>query len=97
MRVEVKVSRVHMLQDAQGKTRAYADVIVSGAVAIHGVRVIEGDKGLFVSFPAEKSEKDGRYYEVVHPVTKEAREAIQQAVLGEYHKQARAEKAGPQR
>lgn len=95
--MEVKVSRVHVLQDAKGKTRAFADVVVSGAVAIHGVRIIESEKGLFISFPAEKSEKDGRYYEVVHPVTKEAREAIRQAVLGEYQRQAQAARTGPGR
>lgn len=86
--MEVRVSRLRFV--GEGKTLAYVDIVVDNSLAIHGVRLVEGQKGLFLSFPSAKWERDGRYYAVVHPVSTEAREAIWQAVLAEFQRQAEA-------
>lgn len=95
MHVEVRVSRLRFV--GEGKTRAYVDIVIDNSLAIHGVRLVEGQKGFFLSFPSTKWERDGRYYAVVHPVSKEAREAIWHAVLGEFQRQAEAARGGLQR
>ena len=63
-----------------GNLRAFVDVTIENAFAIHGIRVVEGSKGLFVAMPSEKG-RDGEYREIVHPVTKEAREELNRVVL----------------
>lgn len=77
MTIEVGHVR-HLHRD--GSVRAFVDLTVDGAFAIHGVRVVEGSNGLFVAMPAEKG-KDGEYREIVHPVTKAAREELNRVVL----------------
>lgn len=87
--MQVKVSRLRLAPD-NGTVKAYAEVTIGDAFAIR-VRLIEGSKGLFVSFPAEKGQ-DGNYYEVAHPITAEARKAVQDAVLKAFEKAKAADK-----
>lgn len=61
---------------------------LAGAVAIHGIRVMDSRKGLFVSMP-NRSYKDSngntQYSDIAHAVTKEVREAINKQVLDAYN------------
>lgn len=75
-----------------GNAKAIATLVVNGEFAVHGVKVVEGKNGLFVSMPRER-QFNGEYKDVVFPVTKEAREAINNAVLGAYEQLA----ASPER
>lgn len=80
--MDIKVQR---MVAARGNTnaKAFADISIGGVFAVHGVRVVEGKNGPFVSLPAQKG-NDGKYYETAHPITKEGREALDAAVLGAY-------------
>lgn len=60
--------------------RAFANARIDGWLALNDMKVVEGSKGLFVSFPARKG-KDGKYYDHYHPVTADGRTALQDAVL----------------
>lgn len=82
--MELKVQRI-VPAKGDGATRAFADVSADGILAVHGLRVVEGKNGPFVAMPSSKG-SDGKYYEVAHPTTKEAREALNEAVLSAYHK-----------
>lgn len=75
--------RIDSLVDCEGcKTKAFASVNIGGAFAIHGLRVMDSEKGLFVSMP---SRKDGENYrEVFHPVSSESREGLNKKVLAAY-------------
>lgn len=64
--------------------KAIGTLVVNGEFAVHGVKVMEGSKGLFVSLPSEK--RGGDWEEIVFPVTKEARAALNSAVLDAYEK-----------
>ena len=81
-------AKIDRLVDSDGNTRAYASVNVAGAVAIHGIRVMDSRKGLFVSMP-NRSYKDSngniQYSDIAHAVTKEVREAINKQVLDAYN------------
>lgn len=84
--------RIDSLVDYEGsKTKAFASANIGGAFAIHGLRVMDSEKGLFVSMP---SRKDGENYrEVFHPVSTEAREELNKKVLAVY-KQKLTEEQG---
>ena len=80
--------RIHRLFDREGSSmRASASVNIGGAFAVHGIRVLQSEKGLFVAMPSS-SYVDGngrqQYSSICHPVTAEARTALTVAVLKAY-------------
>ena len=79
--LSLKVVRLHRL-DGDSKTKAFADIAI-GDFIIKGLRVVQGEKGLFISMPQEKS-KDGKFYNTFSPVTKEARQQLVETVLTAY-------------
>lgn len=70
--------------DEDGAIRANASLTVGGAFAVHGIKVIDGSKGQFVSMPSYKS-NDGSYKDIFHAVTAEARQEMNEAVLAAYN------------
>ena len=80
-------AKIDNLVDNDTNLRAFASVTVGGAVAIHGLRVMDSKKGLFVSMPSysyEDSNGETKYADYAHPISKEAREAINSKVLDAY-------------
>ena len=71
-------ARIDRMVDGDYKTKAYASVTIAGAFAVHGLRVIETDKGRFISMPQESYKKNGEtvYNDTFHAVTAEARTAL---------------------
>lgn len=96
MHIPVTHVQLHDLGD-RSSTRAIGSVTLGNSFVIHGVRVVEGEKGLFVAMPQRK---DGeKYRDVAHPVTAEMRGLLANAVLEEYQRmKGRGERElGPQR
>ena len=82
----MKISEVRLTkQDGQGTLKAFASVTFDGVFVVHGLRVVEGKNGLFVSMP-NRQVKDGEYKDIAHPVTKEFKDELSNAVLAEYNK-----------
>ena len=79
--------RVYPVQSGRGSGNvlAFASATVGGCVAIKDIRVLNSEKGPFVSMPRARG-KEGKFYDVCFPVTKEMREALYGAVLGEYQR-----------
>jgi len=80
---------------ANGKMRGYASVTLDDEFVVHEMRIIDGPKGLFVAMPSRRS-ADGEFRDIAHPITAEARQYIQSAVLeafGEATAQQEAEAA----
>lgn len=80
--LDFKVTRLHCLE-GDGNLKAFADIAVNGSLLFKGLRVVEGRQGLFVSMPREKG-KDNRWYETIHPMSKEVKEQISAIVLSAY-------------
>lgn len=78
---DLKVVRLYRL-DGDSKTKAFVDVGL-GDFIVKGVRVVQGQKGLFLAMPQEKA-KDGKWYNSFFPVTKEARDSLSEVVLAAY-------------
>lgn len=70
-----------------GNVKAYASVSFDNEFVVKGLKIVEGEKGLWVSMPSRKM-KDGSFQDIFHPVSKEARDKIVDAVLKAYEEQA---------
>ena len=83
--ISVRIDKLY--DDDTKKLKAFASANV-GPFAVHGIRVFENEKGMFVSMPSIPY-KDGQgntqYDEVFHPVSKEARDALVKNVIDEYN------------
>jgi len=73
---DVRVRRLN----PEGRMKAVASVTLDGEFVIHDVRVVEGHNGLFVAMPSRKT-PEGEFRDIAHPITTEARERVQVAVL----------------
>jgi len=69
--------------DVSGRMKALATITLDGAFVVHDLRVIQGDKGLFVAMPSRRG-ADGKFRDVAHPITQELRDTIEAAVLQAY-------------
>lgn len=84
--VQVTDVRIYPMEDT-GNLKAYATVTLDESYVVHGIKVLEGETGLWVSMPASKNKK-GEYKDVFHPITKEARESLVNAVIEAYENRA---------
>lgn len=65
--------------------RAIVSITIDEEFVIHDIKVIEGDKGLFIAMPSKKS-ADGEYRDIAHPINSSTRERIQEIILDRYQK-----------
>lgn len=80
-------AKIDNLVDNNTNLRAFASITIGGAVAVHGLRVMDSKKGLFVSMPSysyEDHNGETKYADYAHPISKEARDAINTKVLDAY-------------
>lgn len=68
---------------AEGKVKAYATVTFDDCFVLHNVKLIEGEKGIFVAMPSRRT-KTGAYKDIAHPITPEFRSALQEKILSAY-------------
>lgn len=80
--LKISVARIHKL-DGSGAVKAFCDLSVMGCLIIKGVRVVNGERGLFVSMPQEAG-KDGKWYNTVVPLNRDVRDEIEKLVLEAY-------------
>ena len=80
--LKLEVSRIHKLEGTSS-TKAFCDLSVLDNFVIKGLRVVEGEKGLFVSMPREEG-KDGKWYNTVIPLTREIKDEVEKLVLEAY-------------
>ena len=80
--LKLAVTRLHKL-DGSGATKAFCDISILDSLVINGLRIVEGEKGLFVSMPREEG-KDGKWYNTVIPLKREVKDQIEKIVLEAY-------------
>ena len=67
----------------EGKLKAVVSITMDEEVVVHDIKVIEGEKGLFIAMPSKKS-ADGEYRDIAHPINSGTRERIQSIILEKY-------------
>lgn len=67
----------------EGKMKAVVSVTFDNEFVVHDIKVIQGDKGLFIAMPSRKT-MDGEFRDIAHPITSAAREKLQTSILLKY-------------
>ena len=71
----------------EGKMKAVVSVTFDNAFVVHDIKVIDGEKGLFIAMPSRKA-SDGEYRDIAHPINSDTRERIQREILEKYEEAA---------
>lgn len=69
----------------EGKIKAVVSITIDDEFVVHDIKVIEGEKGLFIAMPSRKA-SDGEYRDIAHPINSQTRELIQKIILDAYEK-----------
>lgn len=69
--------------EKEGKMKAVVSITIENEFVVHDIKVIEGEKGLFIAMPSRKS-GDGEYRDIAHPINSETRENLQKLILEKY-------------
>lgn len=67
----------------EGKMKAVVSITLDDEFVVHDIKVIEGDKGLFIAMPSRKA-ADGEYRDIAHPINSATRENMQNMILMRY-------------
>ena len=76
---QVKIRKMY----DEGRMKALVSVTIDDVFAVHDIKVIEGEKGLFIAMPSKKT-VDGEYRDIAHPINSETRDSIQNIILDKY-------------
>ena len=76
---DVRVRKI----EKEGKMKAIVSITIDNEFVVHDIKVIEGEKGLFIAMPSRKA-ADGEYRDIAHPINSNTRERIQRTILERY-------------
>lgn len=83
--MEITSVTVRKFEKDGNRMKGIATIVIDNAFAIHDIRIIEGDNGLFIAMPSRKT-ATGEYRDIAHPINTEIRTMFQNAILEEYEK-----------
>ena len=81
--MEITSVSVVKKKNEDSRMKGIATIILDDQFAVHDIRIIEGDNGLFTAMPSRKTATGG-YRDVAHPITPTARNMIEKAILDAY-------------
>ncbi len=76
---DVRIRKV----EKEGKMKAVASITLDDEFVVHDIKIIDGDKGLFIAMPSRKT-GEGEYKDIAHPINSSTREAMQKLILERY-------------
>jgi stage V sporulation protein G len=82
--------------EREGKMKAVVSITIDNEFVVHDIKVIEGEKGLFIAMPSRMA-ANGEYRDIAHPINSETREMIQRMIIDKYEStlaEAGAKKGG---
>ncbi len=82
MRMQITDVRVRRVEK-EGKMKAIVSITIDEEFVVHDIKVIDGEKGLFIAMPSRKA-ADGEYRDIAHPINSDTRSKIQQIILDKY-------------
>lgn len=80
---DVRVRRI----EKEGKMRAIVSITLDNEFVVHDIKVIEGEKGLFIAMPSRRA-TNGEYRDIAHPINSSTRDMIQKVILEKYEQTA---------
>jgi stage V sporulation protein G len=82
----MEISEVRITIRPDDRLKAFASVTFDNCFVVHGLKVIEGNNGLFVAMPSRRR-SDGSFQDIAHPINNEMRAKIETKVLGLYREE----------
>ncbi len=79
---DVKIRKIM----SEGRLRAVVSVTIADMLAVHDIKVVQGDERLFVAMPSRKDE-NGVFRDIVHPIAAASRKLFEESILEAYEKQ----------
>ncbi len=79
---DVKIRKIM----SEGRLRAVVSVTIDDMLAVHDIKVVQGDERLFVAMPSRKDE-NGVFRDIVHPISPAARKLFEETILDAYERQ----------
>ena len=76
---DVRIRKV----EKEGKMKAVVSITIDNEFVIHDIKVIDGEKGLFIAMPSRKA-SDGEYRDIAHPINSSTRENLQKLILDKF-------------
>ena len=67
----------------EGRMKAVVSITIDNEFVVHDIKVIDGEKGLFIAMPSRRS-TDGEYRDIAHPINSDTREKVQKIILDRY-------------
>ena len=74
---------VRKIEKEGSRMKGIASVLLDDSFAVHDIRIIEGEKGLFIAMPSKKT-PTGDYRDIAHPINPEVRAMFEEAILKAY-------------
>jgi stage V sporulation protein G len=78
---DVRVRHVN----SDGKMKASVSITIDNEFVVHDIKVIDGDRGMFIAMPSRKS-GDGEYRDIAHPLNSEMRNRLQEIIIDAYNR-----------
>ena len=80
----MQITDVRIRKDEkEGKMKAVVSITIDEEFVVHDIKIIEGEKGLFIAMPSRKA-ADGEYRDIAHPINSNTRDRIQKLILEKY-------------
>ncbi len=76
---------VRKIEKEGSRMKGIASILLDDSFAVHDIRIIEGDNGLFIAMPSRKTASGG-YRDIAHPINPEVRSMFEEAILDAYEK-----------
>ena len=80
---DIRVKKILTESSAESKMKAVVSVTFDDAFVVHDIKIIEGQEKLFTAMPSRKTQ-DGEFKDIAHPINREMRVKLEEAILAEY-------------
>ena len=82
--MEITSVSVRKIEKEGSRMKGIASVLLDDAFAVHDIRIIDGDNGLFIAMPSRKTATGG-YRDIAHPINPDVRKKFEDAIIAEYN------------
>lgn len=83
--INITDTRVRIIENSDSKLKAIASIVIEGCFAIHDIKIIEGNEGVFIAMPSRKT-AEGTFKDIAHPINSETREMVKTIIINAYKK-----------
>ena len=79
----MKITEIRVALRDDEKLKAFVSITLDGCFVIRGLKIIRGNKGLFVAMPSRKK-PDGTFQDLAHPINNATRDWMEEEILEKY-------------